>query len=194
VFGDYSQTVKQLRQDLGNYFANPTMQYVGQVEDEFGVAKDMYALAIITATLTPYVYLIALSEPTLASRGLHLRGAKLAKLEWTELFFKIYGDEREIPVEILENMDRVNEFPLDIRNVNLQTRLQGYDYTKVDMECIPGKRAVYYNNVLHSALIIDTGAIPNAFNNCDNLPHNMNVSTALANFADSMIRILPPGQ
>lgn len=194
LFGDYSQTVKQLRQDLGNYFANPSMTYVGQIEDDFGALKDMYVCAIITATFTPHVYMIVLSEPTLASRGLHLRGAKLAKLEWTEFYFKIYSDPSEIPEEISNNMDRVNQFPLDIRNVNLQTRLQGYDYTKIDMECVPGVRAVYYNNVLHSSITIDTGKAPSAFNNCDNLPHNINISAALTNFADSMVRILPPGQ
>jgi len=194
LFGDYSQTVKQLRQDIGNYFGNPHMVYVGQKEDEYGLVKDMYAVSIITATMTPYVYLIVLSEPTTAARGLHLRGAKLAKLEWTELYFRVYMHEGEIPAEIRENIHQVNAFPLDIRTVNLQTRLPGYDYTKVTMECVPGKRAVYLNRDLYSVLVIDTGNVPTAFNSCDNLPHNMNASTALANFAESMIRVLPPGQ
>lgn len=194
LFGDYSQTVKQLRQDIGNYYSNPHMAYVGKKEDEYGAVKDMYAVGIVTATQAPYVFLIVLSEPTTPARGLHLRGAKLAQLEWTELYFRVYGHESELPVEILENLARVNQFPLDISTTNLQTRLQGYDYTKVDMECIPGKRAVYVNHYLHSALIVDTGGSPSAFNSCDNLPHTLNASTALSNFAQSMIRVLPPGQ
>lgn len=194
LFGDYSQTIKQLRQDIGNFYANPTMTFVGSVLDEYGVKKDMYAISIITATMAPYVYLIVLSQPTLMSRGLHLRGARLANLEWTELYFKIYKDENEIPVEILQNFDRVNQFPLDIRHVNLQTRLPGYDYKKVDVECIPGKKAVYLNKELFSALVIDSGSSPSKFNSCDNLPYTINVTNALSNFANSMIRVLPPGQ
>lgn len=194
LFGDYSQTVKQLRQDIGNYFGNPHMVYVGQKADEYGMVKDMYAVAIVTATLAPYVYLIVLSEPTTTARGLHLRGAKLAQLEWTEMYFRVYMNESEVPTEIRHHMDRVNQFPLDIRTVNLQTRLPGYDYTKVSMECVPGKRAVYLNQALYSVLVIDTGSAPSAFNSCDNLPHTINASAALANFAQSMIRVLPPGQ
>jgi len=194
LFGDYTQPVKQVRQDLGNYFGNPHMVYVGQRADDMGNVRDMYEVSIVTATMAPFVYLICLSEPTSASRGLHLTGVKLAHLEWTEMYFKVYNSEGQVPMEIIQNMDRVNTFPLDIRTVNLQTRLQGYDFTKVDMECIPGKRAVYLNQQLHTVVTIDTGSAPASFNSCDNLPHNMNASTALANFADSMIRILPPGQ
>lgn len=194
LFSDYSQTVKQLRQDIGNYYGNPHMVYVGKKTDEYGMVKDMYAVSIITSTMAPYVYLIVLSEPTTAARGLHLRGAKLATLEWTELYFRVYMHESEIPMEIRENIQQVNAFPLDIRSVNLQTRLIGYDYTKVIMECVPGKRAVYINQELHSVLVVDTGSAPSSFNNCDNLPHTLNASTALSNFAQSMIRVLPPGQ
>lgn len=194
IFGDYSQTVKQLRQDIGNYFGNPQMTYVGKVMDEYNMPKDMYAVSVITATSAPYVYLILLSEPSSPSRGLHLAGAKLAKLEWTELYFKVYTDENDIPLEITQNSDRVHQFPLDIRLINLQTRLQGYDYMKVEMACIPGEKAVYYNGLLHSSLVINSSSEASAFNNCDNLPHTLNATTALSNFADSMIRVLPPGQ